>query len=251
MLALSLALAVAGGGTLMGWKAPEARKVLIVDGEMHIEDITERAKMLMSTVEGIDPETVARNITILARQYQDPEAEFPDLAEDEGRNAIFGRAMRGAFDLVILDNFSTLATVEDENAASAFDPVIKFLLKMKQAGIATILVHHSNKTGKEFRGSSKLSTTFEVIMGLLKITSGEHRHGAAFDLEWTKFSQGAGMRPSGEGRLGSMVTRSHGSTSYRPTRKRRNSFSSFGPVSSPLRGNLPSTLGSPQGTYQT
>ncbi len=189
MMTLSLALAVAGGGSFLGWKSPEPHKVLLVDGEMHIQDLTDRARLLMPTIEGGDPAQAANNIAILARQHQHPDSEFPDLATEEGRAEILKRTTAGGFDLVILDNFSTLATVADENAASSFDPVIKFLLKLKQAGVACVLVHHSNKSGGDFRGSSKLATTFEVIIGLKKPESGTRRYGTAFDLEWQKYRQ--------------------------------------------------------------
>jgi hypothetical protein len=187
MLSLSVALCIAGGGELMGWKSEKPRRVLVVDGEQHIEDIKERAVFLMGTVDGVDANEAAQNVTVFARQDQDPEATFPDLADTEGQTELFKRAVDGEFDLVILDNFSTLATIEDENSAAAFNPVMDFLLKMKQARIATILVHHANKGGKDFRGSSKLATTFEVILGLQKPTSGEKRYGTAFDIEWTKY----------------------------------------------------------------
>jgi len=42
----------------------------------------------------------------------------------------------GKFDLLILDNFSTLVTCEDENAAAAFNDIVKFLMRIKQANIA-------------------------------------------------------------------------------------------------------------------
>jgi hypothetical protein len=187
MLSLSIALCIAGGGELMGWKSERPRRVLVVDGEQHIEDIKERAGFLMGTVDGVDANEAAQNITIFARQDQDPEASFPDLADPDGQDELFRRAVEGKFDLVILDNFSTLATIEDENSAAAFNPVMDFLLKMKQARVATILVHHANKGGKDFRGSSKLATTFEVILGLQKSTSGKKRHGTSFDIEWTKY----------------------------------------------------------------
>ena len=189
VLSIALALAIAGGGTYIGWKAPKARKVLLVDGEMHIQDLTDRAKMLIKTIADIDSELAKRNITILARQHQHPHSKFPDLATSDGREELFKRAESGNYDLIILDNFSTLATVEDENSAAAFDPIIKFLLQMKQAGKACILVHHSKKGGNDYRGSSKLATTFEVIIGLSKPTTEERLYGTAFDMEWTKFRQ--------------------------------------------------------------
>ena len=89
-------------------------------------------------------------------------------------------------ELVLIDNFSTCAEVADENDAAAMTPTLAFLLRLKQARIACVLVHHSGKSGATFRGSSKLATTFEVILGLLPAENGTHE-GAAFRLEWTKY----------------------------------------------------------------
>jgi hypothetical protein len=73
---------------------------------------------------------------------------------------------QNAFDLVILDNFSTLGEVEDENAASSFNAIQQFLLQLKVQGVATMLIHHAGKSGEDFRGSSKLAATFETIVKL-------------------------------------------------------------------------------------
>ena len=44
MLGLSLAMALAGGGTVGEWTASRALNVLYVDGEMHEQDIQDRLK---------------------------------------------------------------------------------------------------------------------------------------------------------------------------------------------------------------
>ena len=60
MFALSAALAIAGDGEFLGWK-PDDRangaewRVLYIDGEMHIADIKERARMLMYAVPLVEP----------------------------------------------------------------------------------------------------------------------------------------------------------------------------------------------------
>ncbi len=187
MLALSIALAVSGGGELIGLKSAGNRKVLIVDGEMNEADLADRFKALVPAVTGCDREMAAANVTILARQAQALDASFPDLATPAGQQAVLSRAVNGEFDLVILDNFSTLASIEDENSASAMDPVLRFLMMMKQAGIACILVHHSAKGGDKYRGSSKIETTFEVIIGLRKPNITDASDRAAFEIEFTKF----------------------------------------------------------------
>jgi archaellum biogenesis ATPase FlaH len=194
MLTLTLALVIAGGGEFMGWKAIKPRRVLFVDGEMHIQDIIERAKILLPGL-NLDEELTGQNITVLARQYQRPDADFPDLALEEGRELMLDLATMdektnpyhiGNYDLVILDNLSTLASIKDENDAGDFNEVLQFLMKLKQAKVACILVHHSNKNANNYRGSSKLATTFEVILGLKAVESIQS-NGTSFRLCWDKF----------------------------------------------------------------
>ncbi|MEX1662207.1 AAA family ATPase [Thioclava sp. 15-R06ZXC-3] len=189
LLCLSLALAVAGGGTVADWTAPKARKVLYIDGEMNQQDIRDRIEMLVSSgaVELPDPKIALRNLEIIARQAQEVGTEFFDITEEETQNGILKRARAGDVELIILDNFTTLSdSLEDENASSEFKRVQDFFLQMKRAGIATILVHHANKGGKGMRGSTALETTFEVILGLQRpkvVAPGE----ACFHTNFTKF----------------------------------------------------------------
>lgn len=149
-------------------------------------DLQERLRDLLGAIPGIDVEAASDNLVLIARQAQAPEADFPDLATAEGQGVVLDKARRGEFDLVILDNFSVLANVDDENDAAAMSPVLGFLMRMKQANIATLLLHHSSKGGDNYRGSSKLATTFEVIAGLSP-TLTVKRHYAAFDMTFGKF----------------------------------------------------------------
>ena len=193
LLTLTIGLAVAGGGTVLGWHSPKPRKVLLVDGEMAAEDLQERVEWLINTIDGIDKEAARENLHILSRSWQKPEAEFPDLGQREGtdgrpagQDVILRTAQAHGAELILCDNFSTLAEVADENDAAAMTPTLAFLLRLKQARIACILVHHSGKSGETYRGSSKLATTFEVILGL-RPDDTVLADGAAFKMEWTKY----------------------------------------------------------------
>lgn len=196
MLSLTLALAVAGGGSVLGWESTAPRSVLYVDGEMNAADLRDRLEMLAGTVEDLDMAAARRNLRVLSRQFQGGEVTFPDLAEDQapdganrlpGQEVVLREARRHKAELVIIDNLTTCAGVDDENAAASMAPVIQFLLKIKQAGHGCILVHHSDKGGNNFRGSSAIATTFEVILGLRRLESHEAGAGAAFELDWTKY----------------------------------------------------------------
>lgn len=187
MLALTIALAVAGGGKVCGWNFDKPRPVLFLDGEMHIQDLRDRLVMLAGTIEGLDQDAADRNLMLLSRQDQDAEVNFPDLAQRAGQDEVLTRALGMKAELLIADNFSTLAEVADENDAAAMSPVLTMLMRFKQAGIATILVHHSDKTSSNYRGSSKLATTFEVIIGLHRLDGRAAADGTGFELRWGKF----------------------------------------------------------------
>ena len=194
LLTLTLAVMVAGGGTVLGWHSPKPRRVLLVDGEMSAEDLQERAKWLIGMVDGIDREAAAANLHLLSRNWQRPEVAFPDLGEREGRQGAasgqdqaMAEAQRCGAELVLLDNFSTLVEVADENDAASMNATLAFLLRLKQLRIGCVLVHHSGKDGGTYRGSSKLATTFEVILGLKPLDSVATSAGAAFRVEWTKY----------------------------------------------------------------
>jgi len=187
MFALSLALAMAGGGEYLGWECPEPRKVLYVDGEMHISDIQSRVLKLLNQVDIIDREQAVSNLSILPRHYQDPDIIFPSIAEEAGKQMILEKATGFDCDLVILDNLSTLACLRDENKSSEFLPVMSLLMTLKQHNKACILVHHSGKKGNNYRGSSMMGTTFEVIIGLKPRDDAKARTGASFTIEWDKY----------------------------------------------------------------
>ncbi len=215
LFALSAALAVAGGGEFLGWKPDEKPdgsgwQVLYTDGEMHVTDIQERAQMLLGAVPGIDRDNAAQNLKFLARQHQHPAAAFPSITELAGTQFFMEQIANGKLDLVVLDNFSTLGEVEDENAASSFNSIQQFLLQLKVQGVATILVHHAKKNsggeraksgeraGSNFRGSSKLAATFETIIELERIRRQGAYEDAAFRVRWEKLRRGGPHRTARE-----------------------------------------------------
>jgi KaiC/GvpD/RAD55 family RecA-like ATPase len=201
LFALSAAIAVAGRGSFLGWNVGAKTndgdwRVLYVDGEMHITDIQERARLLLDAVPDIDRSKVGANLSFLARQHQEPEAGFPSITETDGTGFILKTVREAPFDLIVLDNFSTLGQVEDENAASSFNSIQSFLMALKTDGVATVLVHHSGKErkdgGGDFRGSSKLAATFETIIKLERLRESkqaEYRE-AQFHVRWDKVRAG-------------------------------------------------------------
>jgi hypothetical protein len=214
LFALSAALAVAGIGSFLRWKPdpkPDGRdwRVLYVDGEQHIGDIQDRARMLMDAVPEISRAKAQSDLQFLARQQQDPAVGFPeitDASQGGGQERILQKVLDGNFNLLILDNFSTLGVVADENDAASFNSIQSFLLRLKTENVATILVHHTGKSGETYRGSTKLAATFEIMLHLKRyggdvkqrgrIDDEAIRYGQAhFELEWHKLR---GLRAVGK-----------------------------------------------------
>lgn len=189
---LALALAIAGGGSLLGWTAKRPRRVLLIDGEMPRADIHDRASMLLPSIRGCDSEAVRENLRFLVQQAQHADTAFPDMDKPAGQSAVLDMVRGGGVDVLILDNFSTLFECPDENSASAFNGVAKFLKRIKQAGIACILVHHTGKNATTYRGSSKLAMTFETLIHLQPTTRAIPPGALGMDMSWHKFRRKRG-----------------------------------------------------------
>src|ERR1051326_1476288 len=186
---LTLALMMAGGGSAFGWSCPKPRRVLLVDGEMTVQDITARLSLLAPmAIEGLNLELAMRNLEVLSRHHQNAEWDFIDIANKDTHNALLKRIRdQHKAEVVIFDNFTTLSdSITDENSNGQMRTVCTMLAKLKSTGIASVLVHHSGKRGENFRGASTLATTFEVIAGLKKTTQAEIEQSCQFELVFTK-----------------------------------------------------------------
>jgi KaiC/GvpD/RAD55 family RecA-like ATPase len=186
-LSLTLALLAAGGGTVAGWSNDKPRKVLIIDGEMRLADLKDRLVGLGVGIEGYDQKAALENIEVRARQDQKPGVEFYDVSVEADQDAISAYLRKKGIDLLILDNITTLTdSIKDENGAADVKPLLKFLLKMKRDGVTTIVLHHANKGGSSYRGSTGIATTFEVIIGLQRPKTTAHDK-TEFTLAFEKF----------------------------------------------------------------
>jgi KaiC/GvpD/RAD55 family RecA-like ATPase len=154
--------------------------------------LQERTRRLLAATEGANTSAAVENLGVLAYLDQPDGVRFPDIAAVDGHECIVREAAKMGAALVILDNFSTLATVEDENKAGAFDPVIQLMRELKRRGIAVLLVHHARKSGDatregSYRGSQKMSVTFESIIRLTHPQGAPSHDGVAFELTFEKF----------------------------------------------------------------
>ena len=139
LLAAAIAAALARGGEVAGIEC-ETGTTVYLDGENGEWEIHRRVHTLGLPAEGVRMADAAFNL----REH------FELLVElvHEQRP-----------DLVVLDSLRSLTPGLDENdtkqTAAVLDPLRRLT---HESGTAVLLIHHTNKSGKDFRGASRSAT---------------------------------------------------------------------------------------------
>jgi hypothetical protein len=150
LLALAIAIAVAAGEPVAGF-SPKAGKVVYIDAENGAAEIHRRVRAL-----GL-PNGAAENLAIFITEGLDLRR---DLAELEAVLA----AERPA--LLVLDSFRSLWGGK-ENDSDETGAVLDRLRNLgRRMDAASLLVHHSGKVGDEYRGSTGIGASCELVFGL-------------------------------------------------------------------------------------
>lgn len=155
MLMFDLALALAKGGEFLGYQCEKSR-VLYLDAEMSDSDIGERLKFFKAG----SPENLSylKNGDI-SFNFMDTEQQdgFIEYLEDQNQ----------PYEAVFFDNLRTMALFNNENDSSQFQIINQFLIRLRDKGLAVFLIHHANKGGEEYAGSSNIVTPFDTVIGLI------------------------------------------------------------------------------------
>lgn len=157
-IALGMAVAVAGGGRVLCWKATRPRRVLYVDGELPAKTLQERIAMIVA---GADVEPEPGMLRVITPDLQ--ERPMPDLATAEGQAAIEEHLKD--VDLLILDNLSALCRYGKENEGESWLPVQEWALSLRRRGVSVVFVHHAGKGGAQ-RGTSRREDLLDTVITL-------------------------------------------------------------------------------------
>jgi len=178
-VAHGIAHAIATGSGFLRWRAPEAKRVLLLDGEMPAAVLQE---MLQSTVSAsqhslADPSYFRIAAADLVRDG------LPDLADPTAQP--FYRAVITDADLVIVDNLSTLCRGLKENDADSWTPVQSWVLSLRRAGKSALLIHHGGKSGAQ-RGTSRKEDVLDTVILLRRPPDYSAEQGARFEAHFEK-----------------------------------------------------------------
>jgi hypothetical protein len=179
-MSLGIAYAVAKGGDFLGWKAPKARNVLYIDGEMPAAILQERlARIVLMSGDS----SLSGKLRIITPDLQIG-CLMPDLATLEGQQSI-NRQITDETDLIIIDNLSCLAPSIKENDASDWALIQTWVLNLRAQGKSVLLIHHSGKSGGQ-RGTSKKEDVLDTVIALERPKDYDSSQGARFIVKFEK-----------------------------------------------------------------
>ena len=176
---LNVAYAVASGGEYLCWNAPQAQKVLYIDGEMPAITMQERLK---SIIEMHSAEAEINYLTVITPDLQEGNP-MPDLSTVKGQAEI--EHFLADVKLIVIDNISTLCRSGTENEAESWETVQAWALKQRSAGRTVLFVHHAGKGGNQ-RGTSKREDVLDTVINLKRATDYSPSQGASFELHFEK-----------------------------------------------------------------
>lgn len=150
LLAMALAIGVAAGEPVAGFR-PAAGRVLLVDAENGPAEIHRRVRAL-----GL-PNGAAGNLAVYCTEGLDLRRDLEELEDVIGQESP---------SLVVLDSFRSLWS-GSENDSEEVAPVLDRLRNLgRREDAGLLLLHHTGKAGAEYRGSTAIGAAAEAIFTL-------------------------------------------------------------------------------------
>jgi hypothetical protein len=180
MFGIGLAEAIVRGEQFGPWKAGEPIPCLYLDGEMTVQDIQERLCQLDHTSDRKSPLYIYSDA--YASHLGMPRAH---LAKEDWRTKMKQILLAKGVKVWVVDNLASLTAGIDENSKKDWDPINAWLLELRFAGIATVMLHHTGKGGAQ-RGTSAREDNVDVSILLKRPSNYKPLDGARFDVKFEK-----------------------------------------------------------------
>ncbi len=157
---LGLATAISTGKPFLKWNTKES-KCLYVDGEMQADAMKKRMKTFFKN-------DSPKNFYLFSHENIDKALYIEDELIQE---IILKFCKENKIELVVLDNLSTLSNSNRNSAKAFMNNIAPFIKTLRKNKIAVILIHHSNKSGKQ-AGSYANDLMLDVVIQLEKHKNG-------------------------------------------------------------------------------
>lgn len=175
---LNCAYSLISGEKFLKFESSQVNSVLYIDAECGKDELQERWNMICKG-----------NHFDGAKFYSShmfPNDEIPQISSPEGREFYSKKIIQHKSKVVFFDNLSFLTEI-DENKAQEWSPVLSWFKHLKNSGVSVCYVHHTNKGGREYRGSSKIKDLPNSVVYLEKFEDEKgSKGGARFTVKYDK-----------------------------------------------------------------
>jgi RecA-family ATPase len=135
------AIAMAIGGKFFGYSCPYEHKVLLLDGELPIDDVNERFDNMFKTMSENDVNKVGNNLNIINRELAG--GMTPNLCLLREQDPLFEEMLK--HDVIIIDSLKTNSFGSNISNADDVAELLKLMLKLKSHGKTVIYINHFTK----------------------------------------------------------------------------------------------------------
>jgi putative DNA primase/helicase len=178
---IDLGHALAEGRPFGPWQISVEHKVLYVDGEMQPDDIQRRDRALSSG---------SQNFFYLNHQlFFDLTGQVMNIADLLFQEALFQVCVDGKYEIIFLDNLSTLVYGVDENKGLDWEQIQPWMMRLRRAQIATLWLAHAGRSGEYMRGHSKREDPAIFLIRLDPYDDIDQEPGAHFYVRFQKARQ--------------------------------------------------------------
>ncbi|MGA8655945.1 MAG: AAA family ATPase [Chthoniobacterales bacterium] len=161
------------------WDVPRSVDVLLVDGEMPLDDCRNRLK-------GLTPLNVRLHLLHHEMLFEHI-GSVMNLTEHKQQRVITELCLQTKAKLLVLDNLSCLFSGLKENDADAWELVLNWLLELRRRRIAVLIVHHTGHDGEHMRGTSKREDAAFWVIAIKELADhSPQQEGARFETTFTK-----------------------------------------------------------------
>lgn len=176
-LTLSIALAIAYGKNILGWKSCMQKRVLYIDGEMSPYSLQKRLKRMADGM-GI---TLDDQFCMINGDLCD--CEIPDILTEEGKKFLLDQTED--FGVIILDSLLTLSNFHKDSETMAMVALKNLLLQFRRKNKTVIFVHHEGKSGSQL-GSVLKEIYLNTVMQLSRPADIDDDIACCFDISMNK-----------------------------------------------------------------
>jgi len=179
-LAMCLLDAVSRGDNFGPWETRTSVPCLYLEGEMAAQDVRER-------LDALNPDQDRQNPLFVYSDAYANSLGLPraNLLSEKWRTTMKRVLTTRKIKLWVVDNIASLTGGIDENSKKDWDPINQWLLELRFAGISTMLLHHTNKTGGQ-RGTSAREDNIDVSITLKRPFDYTAEDGARFIVSFQK-----------------------------------------------------------------